>query len=120
MKRRNANAQTAFVDYKMTIEVTEKAVKKLTELNTEHKMLRIKVVHGGCSGLSYKLGWDDLGADDQMVTLDTISIIMDPKTVTYTIGMKLDYTDGLEGTGFVFINPNATSCCHCGSSFNCR
>lgn len=103
----------------MTIEVSDKALKKLAELNTEYKMLRIRVVHGGCSGLSYKLGWDDMAEGDHMITLDGISIIMDPKTVTYTTGMKLNYEDGLNGTGFVFINPNATKCCHCGTSFSC-
>lgn len=103
----------------MTLEITDKAEKKLAELNTENRMLRIRVVHGGCSGLSYKLGWDNMAEGDHMSTVGNISIIMDPKTVSYTVGMKLDYEDGLNGSGFVFNNPNATKCCHCGTSFSC-
>ena len=104
----------------MIIKVTEAAVKKIVELKGDkQKMLRIAIVNGGCSGLSYKLGWDDLKPDDHMLNIDTINIIMDPKSVSYTVGMELDYVDGLDGSGFTFNNPSATRCCHCNKSFSC-
>ena len=102
------------------LNVSEKAIAKIAELNTEQKMLRISVVPGGCSGNKYKLGWDDFKEGDHMINLDKVTILVDHKSSTYLTGTTLDYMDGLDGTGFVFTNPNATNCCHCGTSFNCR
>jgi iron-sulfur cluster assembly protein len=102
------------------ITVTDKAIKKLVELKGEQqKMLRIMVVGGGCSGNKYKLGWDDYKEGDYMLNLDIVTIIIDHKSSTYMTGTNLDYEDGLDGTGFVFSNPNAVRNCHCGTSFSC-
>jgi iron-sulfur cluster assembly accessory protein len=102
------------------VTVTDKAVKKLIELKgDQQKMLRIMVVGGGCSGNKYKLGWDDYKEGDHMLTFDAVTILIDNKSSTYMTGTNLDYADGLDGTGFVFTNPNATKCCHCGTSFSC-
>ena len=80
--------------------------------------VRITVIGGGCSGLSYKLGFDDCkAADDVEETFGDIRIVINKKSLLYVVGTELDYTDGLNGKGFVFNNPNATRTCGCGESF---
>ena len=80
--------------------------------------LRVGVKGGGCSGLSYSLGFDKEAREtDKIVTKDGVRIFVDPKSLFYLSGTQLDYTDGLNGKGFVFNNPNATKSCGCGSSF---
>jgi iron-sulfur cluster assembly protein len=119
LKRRNASVSMESAVSNI-ITVTDKAVSKLTELKgDQQKMLRIQVVFGGCSGNKYKLGWDDYKEGDHMINLDTVTILIDHKSSTYMAGTNLDYADGLDGTGFVFSNPNAVKSCHCGTSFSC-
>ena len=102
------------------INVTEKALKKLVEIKgDQQKMLRVAVMGGGCSGMQYKLSWDDMSDKDHMMNFDAITVIVDPKSALFIRGIELDYSDGLDGTGFVFRNPNATRSCGCGSSFSC-
>ena len=79
--------------------------------------LRIKVVTGGCSGLSYRLDFGLKEATDQVYHMQSFPVILDPQTITYIEGMTLDYSDGFKGRGFVFNNPNATKTCSCGESF---
>ena len=81
--------------------------------------LRVAVVPGGCSGLTYDLGWDTaLGADDEVVEVDGLRVVMDLKSRLYVEGTTLDFTDGLDGQGFHFNNPQATRTCACGESFS--
>jgi iron-sulfur cluster assembly protein len=81
--------------------------------------IRVGVEGGGCSGLSYKLEFDDqIKEGDQVFTDKGIKIAVDKKSFLYLIGTELDYTDGLNGKGFTFINPNATRTCGCGESFS--
>ncbi len=80
--------------------------------------LRIGVRAGGCSGLSYVLGFDAPTAEDKVETIEDIKILVDNKSVSYLSGMELDYQDGLQGKGFTFHNPNATKSCGCGESFS--
>ena len=81
--------------------------------------LRVAVVAGGCSGLTYDLGWDTaLGPDDEVVDLDGLRVALDLKSRLYVEGTTLDFTDGLEGKGFHFDNPQATRTCACGESFS--
>jgi iron-sulfur cluster assembly protein len=81
--------------------------------------IRVGVEGGGCSGLSYKLEFDDqVKEGDQVFTDKGIKIAVDKKSFLYLIGTELDYTGGLNGKGFVFNNPNAGRTCGCGESFS--
>lgn len=105
------------------IKVSDSAAKKITELIAEEKsadknLLRIKVKRGGCSGFSYKLDFDSTIAEKDKVFEDKgVKLLIDSQSLLYIIGMTLDYEGGLNGSGFVFSNPNATKTCGCGSSF---
>ena len=105
------------------IVLTEKAVaevKKIMESNSipETYGLRVGVKGGGCSGLSYTLGFDAEQRDgDKVIEHEGIRLFIDGKSLFYLMGTELDFTDGLNGRGFVFNNPQATKTCGCGSSF---
>jgi iron-sulfur cluster assembly protein len=106
------------------ITVTEKAKSKLEELRTsegksEAHNIRVSVKGGGCSGLMYDLGFDaELKPADQVFEDKGIKILVDKKSLLYLLGTTLDFSDGLNGKGFQFINPNATRTCGCGESFS--
>ena len=107
------------------IYVSDKAkvkVKKLMEeagvADDPSYFLRVSVVGGGCSGLSYKLDFDnDLKPADQVFETESIKIVTDIKSLLYLMNTELDYSDGLNGKGFFFKNPNASRTCGCGESF---
>src|SRR3954465_554111 len=81
--------------------------------------IRVGVEGGGCSGLSYKLEFDhNLKEGDQMFEDKGIKIVVDRKSFLYLVGTELEYSGGLNGKGFVFINPNASRTCGCGESFS--
>lgn len=80
--------------------------------------LRVGVKGGGCSGLSYAMDFDDTVTDmDEVVDLNSLKVIIDKKSVLYLYGTELDYSDGLNGKGFNWINPQASRTCGCGESF---
>ena len=80
--------------------------------------LRVSVVGGGCSGLSYKMDFDnELKPTDQVFEIDGFKIVTDLKSFLYLVNTELDFSDGLNGKGFHFINPNASRTCGCGESF---
>lgn len=79
--------------------------------------LRVGVKGGGCSGLSYVLGFDQKETDDTEYEIEGIPVVMKDAHGIYLLGMQVDYSDGLNARGFVFNNPNASSSCGCGSSF---
>lgn len=83
--------------------------------NGQH--LRVGVKGGGCSGLSYVLGFDKMEADDTAYEIEGIPVVMKDAQGIYLMGMEVDFSDGLNARGFVFKNPNASSSCGCGSSF---
>lgn len=105
------------------IVLTEKAVaevRKIMEANSipESYGLRVGVKGGGCSGLSYTLGFDaEKREGDKVIEQEGIRLFIDSKSLFYLMGTDLDFTDGLNGRGFVFNNPQATKTCGCGSSF---
>jgi len=106
------------------IQVTEAAAKQISVLKAADNNLapetglRVKVVTGGCSGMSYKLDFDqNITADDKVIENNGVKLLVDKKSYLYLVGMNLDYQGGLNGQGFVFNNPNATRTCGCGSSF---
>lgn len=89
-----------------------------TNKSPEGTFIRVGVEGGGCSGLSYKLEFDNTSQDgDQQFEDKGIKIVVDKKSFLYLIGTELDYSGGLNGKGFVFVNPNATRTCGCGESF---
>ena len=90
-----------------------------TENHPSDSFIRVGVEGGGCSGLSYKLEFDNkVNEGDQMFTDKGIKIAVDKKSFLYLIGTELDYSGGLNGKGFNFINPNASRTCGCGESFS--
>jgi iron-sulfur cluster assembly protein len=105
------------------ITVSDKAKKKLLELRLQEEkdesyFVRIGVSGGGCSGLSYNLDFDNSEKEgDQQFEDKGIKLVVDMKSFLYLFGTELDYTDGLNGKGFQFNNPNATRTCGCGESF---
>ncbi|MET1057648.1 MAG: iron-sulfur cluster assembly accessory protein [Pedobacter sp.] len=106
------------------ITITEKAKGKIDHLMQESQMdtdyfLRVSVKGGGCSGLSYNLDFDnEEKKDDQFFEDKGVRIALDMKSFLYLAGTELDFTDGLNGKGFAFNNPNATRSCGCGESFS--
>jgi len=105
------------------VQFTTNAHKELTRLMSEpgfdtSKFLRIGVKGGGCSGLSYVLGFDDKQNSDVVYELDGLTFIMDQSHGLYLMGMQIDWEDGLNARGFSFTNPNASKTCGCGTSFS--
>ena len=81
--------------------------------------LRVAVVPGGCSGLTYDLGWDTTVQEaDETVELAGLRFLLDPRSLAYVEGTTLDFSDGLDGQGFHFHNPQAVRTCACGESFS--
>jgi iron-sulfur cluster assembly protein len=107
------------------IYITEKAKEKLLQLmeeggyaNDPSSFVRVGVVGGGCSGLSYKLDFDNQHKPmDQVFEDKGIKIVTDLKSFLYLVNTELDFSDGLNGKGFNFRNPNASRTCACGESF---
>lgn len=103
---------------KLTPSAVSEVKKLMSEPGFEHgQYLRIGVKGGGCSGLSYILGFDKQEADDEAFEIEGIPVIMKNAHGIYLFGMEVDFEDGLNARGFVFNNPNASSSCGCGTSF---
>lgn len=104
------------------VNLTEGAIAEVKRLMGESgfdasQSLRIGVKGGGCSGMSYILGFDATEADDETYDIEGIPVLMKKAHGIYLFGMTVDFEDGLNARGFVFKNPNASSTCGCGSSF---
>ena len=106
------------------VTITEKARMKVDSLMREAGIaapdyfLRVGVKGGGCSGLSYELDFDNESKPGDMeFGDDQLKIVCDMKSFLYLCGTELDFSDGLNGKGFNFINPNASRTCGCGESF---
>ena len=105
------------------ITLTPKAAAQVARVKEENKIpashaLRIGVKGGGCSGLSYVLGFDENPKEnDKILSSEGVTVYIDPKSLFYLSGTVLDFSDGLNGKGFVFNNPQATKTCGCGNSF---
>lgn len=81
--------------------------------------VRVGVESGGCSGLSYKLEFDNTkNAEDELIENNGVKLLVNKKSFLYLIGTTLEFSDGLNGKGFVFNNPNASRTCGCGESFS--
>lgn len=85
----------------------------------ENSFVRVGVEGGGCSGLMYKLDFDNqMSESDQVFEDNGVKVVVDKKSYLYLVGTELDYTGGLNGKGFTFVNPNANRTCGCGESFS--
>jgi iron-sulfur cluster assembly protein len=111
----------------MSITISDRAAKRIHNLQKANNFeanakLRVGVVSGGCSGLTYELDFDqdepDDSKKDQLIEDNGIKLIVDMRSFLYLSGTELDYTEGLDGEGFHFHNPNATRTCSCGESFS--
>jgi iron-sulfur cluster assembly protein len=110
----------------MAITLTEKAAAEIKKIVTEQGLpeqetrLRVGVKGGGCSGFSYMLDLTEepAGESDEELDSQGVKILCDSKSLLYLSGTEIDFKDEVMGKGFVFKNPNATSTCGCGSSFN--
>jgi iron-sulfur cluster assembly protein len=105
------------------VTVSETAAKKLTSLIEESGFktpyVRVSVKGGGCSGLAYDLSFDtDQQTGDTLAEDKGVKILVDMKSLLYLFGTELQFSDGLNGKGFEFINPNASRTCGCGESFS--
>jgi iron-sulfur cluster assembly protein len=81
--------------------------------------LRVAVVAGGCSGLTHDLGWDTtVRPDDEVLESEGLRLLLDPSSLAYLDGSTLDFSEGLDGRGFHFNNPQAARTCACGESFS--
>lgn len=107
------------------VKVSEKALNQLLQImkNDDKTLgeyhLRVGVKGGGCSGLSYTMGFDNqINPTDEVVETDNgLKVLIDKKSVLYLFGTTLTYSDGLNGKGFQWENPNASRTCGCGESF---
>jgi iron-sulfur cluster assembly protein len=109
----------------MAISLTETAAKEVKRIIEEQQLpkdqtrLRVGVRGGGCSGFSYLLDLTEeaAGEQDEAMESNGVPILVDMKSLLYLDGTEIDFRDEVMGRGFVFKNPNATSSCGCGSSF---
>jgi len=104
------------------ITLSQNAVTQIIKFRDEAGMpeggLRVSVVGGGCSGMSYKLDFQkEAEPTDKIFEQDGVKVFIDPKSFLFIKGLELDYSGGLNGTGFTFKNPNASKSCGCGTSF---
>ena len=108
----------------MELTITERAVERLRTVASSDGVdlsdmyLRVAVTPGGCSGLTYNLGWESkVQEGDTELTASGLSVVVDRRSRLYLDGVEMDFTDGLEGKGFHFANPQASRTCACGESF---
>ena len=105
------------------IRVTDRAEREIRSIFERERPadgvgLRLGVVGGGCSGLSYAMDFSEPKPNDNVLRFDGFEMLLDPKSAIYMKDVTLDFEDGFQGKGFVFRNPNATNTCGCGESFS--
>ena len=108
----------------LTVAISEKAAEKIKYFAqkdgiTDNVGIRVAVKGGGCSGLTYDLTITDKELEsDKIVEQYGVKVMVDKKSYIYLVGTELEFSDGLNGKGFIFQNPNATKTCGCGTSFS--
>lgn len=111
----------------MSISISDKAADRINRIREEQNisdeaLLRVGVVSGGCSGLTYELDFDtgsiEEDSKDKLFEEKGIKLVVDMRSFLYLSGTTLDFSEGLDGEGFHFHNPNASRTCSCGESFS--
>jgi len=105
------------------ITITDKAAAKVNEIAQAEDLngqgLRLRVIGGGCAGFSYDLYFEDKPTDmDELFEDKGVKLYVDPLSYQYLENTEIDYVEGVHGSGFKFVNPNAKTSCGCGSSFS--
>ena len=118
-----------YLEKKMPIEVTERAILEARKVMDEQKMeegkygLSVGVMSGGCSGFQYKLGFEEIDKVNEEETIVSefhgVKVFLNKESEPYLDGTVIDFHEGLDKRGFVFNNPQSTKCCGCGNSFSC-
>ena len=104
---------------KVSDNAKSEAVRLMNAEDRENLFIRVGVTGGGCSGLMYNLEFDNqIKEDDQVFEDNNVKVVVDKKSFLYLVGTELDFSGGLNGKGFVFVNPNASRTCGCGESFS--
>ncbi|HAO47512.1 MAG TPA: iron-sulfur cluster assembly accessory protein [Ferruginibacter sp.] len=109
--------ETTSVPISFTAPAVAEIKRLMGEESASGKFLRIGVKGGGCSGMTYVLGFDDRSEKDERFDIEGIPVIMERSHGIYLAGMEVDWQDGLNSRGFTFNNPNASKTCGCGTSF---
>lgn len=122
MNQKNQDTMTPVFDA-APIQLTSGAIKELKQLLYEKNApegygVRVGVKGGGCSGMSYIIGFDAKKDTDLQFEVDGLTVYLNKAHSMYLLGMEVDYVSGLQNRGFTFTNPNATSTCGCGTSFS--
>lgn len=113
------NAVTEISPFNFTDNAANKVRELIEEEGNADLKLRVFVTGGGCSGFQYGFTFDEAqNEDDTVMQKNGVTLLIDPMSYQYLVGAEIDYTEGLEGAQFVIKNPNASSTCGCGSSFN--
>jgi iron-sulfur cluster assembly protein len=104
---------------KVSDNAKKEAVRLMSQEGKEGLFIRVGVSGGGCSGLMYNLEFDnEMKEGDQEFMDNDVKVVVDKKSFLYLVGTELDFSGGLNGKGFVFVNPNASRTCGCGESFS--
>jgi iron-sulfur cluster assembly protein len=104
---------------KVSDNAKKEAIRLISSEDREGLFIRVGVTGGGCSGLMYNLEFDnEMKEGDQEFFDNDVKVVVDKKSFLYLIGTELDFSGGLNGKGFVFVNPNASRTCGCGESFS--
>ena len=113
-------AETKKAPISLTASAIAKVKETMAQQNPVPAGLRVGVVGGGCSGFSYRMGFDKTFNDqsDSVFEFEGLKVFIDKQSLLYMDGSEVDYVDGLHGAGFKFNNPNTTGSCGCGSSFS--
>lgn len=102
---------------RLTHSAVEEIKKLMATSANDNKYLRIGVKGGGCSGMSYLLGFEEKTEKDEIFNINGINCIINPAHLLYLNNMEINWEGGLNARGFSFSNPNASTTCGCGSSF---